>query len=481
MIRFLLLLTAACALTVSAHAQNSETAQLRAGAAVVDITPQKFPVSMTGAFQDRMATGAQDRLHARALVLDDGTTEVAIVVCDICLISREIFDAAKKDASQKTGIPENRMLMSATHTHTAATAVPLAQCNPDPDFVTHLTNQIAAAVVEAHARLQPAAIGWASGKEPGEVGNRRWHVKPEAITANPFGRSDDQVRTNGPRGSDLLIKPAGPVDPEVSIVSIVDADGKPLSLLANYGLHYVGGVPPFQLSADYFGEFARRISARLDAGDDFVGLLSNGASGDVNNYNFTNPRPAADPMVRIATVADKIADVVIEVRQTIEHSKTPQLKMLERSLDLGVRKPDPADLAYARGLLAKAENPQKLTMHEVYAQETVRIHENYPDTKNIKIQTLRIGDDLGIVAIPCEVFAEIGLEIKQRSPFKNTFIISLANGYNGYLPTPGQHALGGYETWRSGWSYLEINASTKITEEALAMLKSLKKQAATAR
>lgn len=421
-----------------------------------------------------MAIGAQDRLHARALVLDDGTSKIAIVVCDICLISREIFDRAKKAASQQTGIPENRMLMSATHTHTAATAIPLAQCTPDPDFVTHLTKQIAAAVVAAHANLQPAGIAWASREEPSEVNNRRWYVKPAAITTNPFGRSDDQVRTNAPSGSDLLIKPAGPVDPEVSIVSIVDADDKPLSLLANYGLHYVGGVPPFQLSADYFGEFARRIGTKLGADDKFVGLLSNGASGDVNNVNFTQPRPVAEPMVRIAAVADKIADVAVAARASIEHRRSAQLTMLERSLDLGVRKPDAADLSDAREMLSTAEHPQKLTMHEVYAQETVRIHDTYPDTVNIKMQTLRIGDDLAIVAIPCEVFAEIGLEIKRRSPFKHTFIISLANGYHGYLPTPEQHALGGYETWRSGWSYLEVDASTKITAAALDMLESLR-------
>ena len=429
---------------------------------------------MTGGFQDRLATGAQDRLHARALVLDDGNTKVAIVVCDICLISREIFDAAKKIAAEATGIAENRMLMSATHTHTAATAVPLAQCNPDPDFVAHLTEQIAASVIEAHKNLQPAAIGWASFDDASEIGNRRWHVKPEGITANPFGRSDDQVRTNAPRGSDILLKPAGPVDPEVSIVSVVDADGKPLSLLANYGLHYVGGLPPFKLSADYFGEFARRIGGKLNASDSFVGILSNGASGDVNNYNFTNPRPSAEPMHRINAVADKIATLTASSQRSTDHRSDVSLKVMERPLDLGVRKPDAAGLAYAHKLLAAAKNPQKLTMHEVYARETVRIADTYPDEVNIKLQTLRIGDDLAIVAIPCEVFAEIGLEVKKRSPFKNTFIISLANGYNGYLPTPKQHALGGYETWRSGWSYLEVDASTKITDEVVAMLASLK-------
>ena len=122
----------------------------------------------------------------------------------------------------------------------------------------------------------------------------------------------------------------------------------------------------------------------------------------------------------------------------------------------------------AKKLLAKAADPERLNMNEVYAQETVRI-DAWPETVNVKLQALRVGD-LGIVAIPCEVFAEIGLEIKSRSPLKSTFVISLANGYNGYLPSPKQHKLGGYETWRSGWSYLETEASTKIVEETLAML-----------
>ena len=72
--------------------------------------------------------------------------------------------------------------------------------------------------------------------------------------------------------------------------------------------------------------------------------------------------------------------------------------------------------------------------------------------------------------MPCEVFAEIGLELKRRSPLRPTFTIELANGYNGYLPSPEQHALGGYETWRATSSYLEVQASRKMTEALLEML-----------
>ncbi|WP_339729011.1 hypothetical protein [uncultured Gimesia sp.] len=444
---------------------------LQAGAAKVNINPRKYPVSMIGSFQDRQATSAHDPLHARALVLKSGNTRIAFVVCDICLISREIFDAAKQQASEKTGIPTSHMLTSATHTHTAPTAVPLAQCHPSPEYVQFLTESIAQSIIKAHARLEPAQVAWTVAREPAEVNNRRWYVKEGGIRPNPFGKTTDKVRMNPPRGSDLLIKPAGPTDPDISILSVQYADGRPLALLANYSLHYVGGLPPNQLSADYFGEFARQIKKRLGADESFIGMMSNGSSGDINNYNFREPRPRAAVFERITAVANVIADRTFQAVKSLKYRSDVPLEMQERSIDLGIRKPNPEELKYAEKLLADAKDPQRLTTNEVYARETVRINAG-PETVNLKLQALRIGE-LGIVAIPCEVFAEIGLEIKQKSPLKPTFVIALANGYNGYLPTPEQHVLQGYETWRSGWSYLEVDASNKINDQVLGMLNQL--------
>lgn len=444
----------------------------RAGAAAVDITPEKLPVSMTGSFQDRQATGVQDRLHARCLVLDDGQTQVAIVVCDSCLITRNVFDAAKQTASERTGLPVNRMMMSATHTHTAPTAAPLAQCRPDPEYVTLLTQRIAQSVIDAHARLEPAKIGWAMAQEPGELHNRRWFVRPEAIQPNPFGRTDDRIQTNPRPGSEALIRPAGPIDPDLAIISVVSREGRPLALLANYGLHYVGGIPTGQLSADYFGEFARRVAQRLKAGESFVGIMSNGASGDVNNINFREPQPQAAPLQRMREVADRLSDLTAATHQKIQHAESVRLAMVERTIDLAVRKPDAEEVERAKQLLQQAQDPNRLTTLELYAQETVRLAEQDP-TVSVKLQALRIGD-LGIVSAPCEAFAEIGLEIKRRSPLQPTFLITLANGYSGYLPTPEQHAAGGYETWRSGWSYLQVDASRKITENLVEMLETVR-------
>ncbi|QDT28272.1 neutral/alkaline non-lysosomal ceramidase N-terminal domain-containing protein [Gimesia panareensis] len=445
--------------------------QLQAGAAKVNINPPKYPVSMVGSFQDRQATSAHDTLHARALVLQSGNTRVAFVVCDICLISREIFDNAKAIASRKTGIPTSHMLTSATHTHTAPAVTRLAQCKPSPEYVQFLTESIAQAIIKAESQLAPAQIAWTVVPEPGEVNNRRWYVKEGGIKPNPFGKTTDKVRMNPPRGSDLLIKPAGPTDPDISILSVQHTDGRPLALLANYSLHYVGGLPPNQVSADYFGEFARQIKQRLGGDETFVGIMSNGSSGDINNINFREPRPRAGVFERITAVAKVIADRTYQAVKSLKYRRDVSIAMEERTLDLGIRKPNADEVKYAKQLLDEAKNPEHLTTNEVYARETLNIDQG-PASVNLKLQALRIGD-LGIVAIPCEVFAEIGLEIKQKSPLKPTFVIALANGYNGYLPTPEQHLLQGYETWRSSWSYLEVDASVKITEQVLAMLKQL--------
>lgn len=447
-------------------AQGAEKT-FRAGAYAQDITPQNFPISVNGGMQDRLAHGVHDRLHARCLVLDDGATKLAFAVCDSCMIPREIMDEAKRLASQRTGIPTTHMLISATHTHTAPTVAGVFQSEPNRQYVEALPGLIAQGIAEAHARLQPARIGWAVGKDPTQVFNRRWRMEPGTIAPDPFGRNTDRVKMNPGYQAKGLIEPAGPVDPDVSILAVQTRDGKPLALLANYSLHYVGGVSP--LSADYFGAFAERIAQLLEAPKEFVGIMSNGTSGDVNNINFAGPPPARQAEYeQCKVVANSVAQAALEAYRRIEFKEHVTLSAAVREITLGVRRPTAEEVAKAKEILDGAKGRVLQTLPEVYARETVLLAE-YPATVPVLLQAMRVGD-LGIVAIPCEVFAEIGLEIKKRSPLKPTFTISLANGYNGYLPTPEQHKLGGYETWRARSSYLEVDASPKITATVLELL-----------
>jgi hypothetical protein len=449
-----------------AAAQNK---LFRAGAFAQDISPLKFPVSSNGNMQDKQATSVHDPLHARCLVLDDGTTLLALVVVDSCMVPRELLDEAKRIASQATKIPVERMLISATHTHSAVTVTGVFQSDPEPEYQQFLTERIAQGIQRAHANLAPAKIGWGVAQDPTQVFNRRWRVRPGTALADPFGKGTDLVKMNPGNLNPMLLEPAGPTDPDVSVLSLVSTEGKPIALLANYSLHYVGGVPP--LSADYFGEFARRIAELLGAetsNPPFVGIMSNGTSGDINNNNYgAPPRPRQQPFEQIRKVADSVAQAAFKAYQGIEHRDWVSLAMAEREIELGVRLPSPEEVKSAQEMLAKSKPPYA-TQPEVYARETVLLSK-YPSTVKARLQAIRIGE-LGIVSSPCETFVEIGLEIKRRSPLKPTFTIELANGYNGYLPTPEQHALGGYETWRARSSYLEVDASTKITATLLALL-----------
>jgi hypothetical protein len=408
-------------------------------------------------------------LHARCLVLDDGRTALALVVVDSCMIPREILDKAKALAEKKTGIPAGNMLISATHTHTAPTVAPTFQSEPDPDYVPFLTERIAEGIVQAHARLAPAQIAWGVAEEPHQVFNRRWKMKAGVIHRDPFGGTSDQVRMNPPRASPDLLEPAGPTDPRVTVLSVQTAQGEPLALYANYSLHYVGDMPP--LSADYFGVFASLVRTKLNAGPNFVAMLSNGTSGDINNINFREPAPKRQPGEQSRLVAEAVANAALRAVQKAPYRNDVRLAVVNREITLGVRKPTAEDVRRAEAILAQAQEKVLRTAEEVYARETVLLAK-YPAEVTVPLQAMRIGD-AAIAAIPCEVFVEIGLELKRTSPFAVTAVVSLANGYNGYLPTPEHHALGGYETWRARSSYLEVQASVKITKTLQELLRRL--------
>jgi len=443
-------------------------AKLRAGAAAVDITPRQWPVRVIGNFGLTLASSAHDPLHARALVLEEGGMKVALALVDSCYVKREELDRAKALAAAKTGIPAARMLISATHTHSAPPSRAAQGDAREAQYVEFLIAQLAEAIVQAHGRLAPARIGWDVVPVGDELFNRRWFMKPGTIPANPFGDTTDLVQMNPPGGSPNLQHPAGATDPGFSILAVQAMDGKPVAVLGNYSLHYVGGVPGTMVSADYFGEFARQVAEQLPGA---VVMLTNGTSGDVNNIDFLHPRPKQEAFARIGEVAGKLARLAVARARAMRYQETLSIRMAETELTLRYRRPTPGQLRFAEDALAEPD-PQNLPRNaKAYAERAQRLHEG-PDTAKVKLQALRLGD-LGIAAIPFEVFTETGLTLKELSGFGTTFTIELANGHYGYLPTPRHFALGGYETWL-GTSNMEPEASVKITRTLLEMFARLR-------
>ena len=477
----LLVLLSAATRPVSAA---QEPRVFRAGAAKLDITPELGAV-IVGGFNPVPSKHVHDPLHAKAIVLDDGANRIAFVVCDNVGIAREACDVAKQLIEQQSKLPAARVMISATHTHSGPSArnevaaVPGkagAQLMARPgekveltDYQKFLARRIADAVQCAINNLEPARIAWGATNDPTHVFNRRWFVGDEALRRNPFG-GVDTVRMNPPRGSKELDKPAGPTDPEIPFIAVQAANGRPLALLAVYSLHYVGGVGPADISADYFGVFGQRMAELLGAerqDKPFIGIMANGTSGDINNINFREAAPSKKPYEKIREVAHQLADRVFAVHQTLTFRDWVSLDSRLAELSVGTRRPAPEIVTRAKQILAQGPKPAAQRWHvneETYATRVIQLAEG-PERVEIPIQAFRIGE-LAVMTVPTEVFVEIGLELKSRSSLKPAFAISLANGSFGYLPTAEQHKLGGYETWL-GTNRLEVDAAAKIVETLL--------------
>ncbi len=457
--------------TSTLSAQNHT---LRAGAAAVDITPTQFPMNMPGGFSANMAEKAHDPFHSRALVFDNGETSLAMVVVDNLGAGPDVLNAAKVLAAAKTGMSVDKMLISSTHTHSGPSLNTRSEAAAA--YYKQFVEGVAGSIIQAHAALKPAAIGAAAHPLPDEVFNRRWYLKPGKMPLNPFGRLDT-VKMNPGTSPDVIDRPAGPTDPDITILSVQDLKRKPIALFANYSLHYVGGAPGGQMSADYFGEFARLMPSRIRGDENFVAMMSNGTSGDINNIPFGVIRPPREPFEQIRIVAQKATDTAWLAHRKIEkHQADTRLGMVQREITLKYRRPSSQDVAEAKAVLAVKDKDaiEKLPrLAQNYARSVVNAAERPEETLTVKIQAIRIGD-FAVCAIPFETFVEIGLDLKKRSSFPQTMVIGLANGRHGYLPTLEQHKLGGYETWL-GTNQVQEDTSVILTNNLLEMLAELKK------
>lgn len=445
------------------HAADQSSRVFRAGAAAIDVTPTKLPVTINGNMNAVVTSEINDRLHARALVLHDGTNQIAIVIVDSCMMPRDLLDKAKELAKETTGIPTNRMLVAATHTHSAPSVHGCLGVDIDFEYAKFLPGKIAEAIATAQKRLAPARIGFGLGRDEKNVGCRRWLMRPGTAPNNKFGgKQNDLVQMHPGFNNAKALRPTGPTDPDVPVVAVQTLDGQPLATLTNFSMHYVGAKP---ISADYFAVVCNKLQGLLKADDKYVGLHSNGTSGDQWLMDYTLP---ARRMYTVDGVASDVSQAAFDAYQKITFHDWVPLVMEEQLLEVGVRMPSADEVRAARPIADGIGLKKPLNLEEIYARETILLSE-MPPTRELKLQAIRIGE-FGIAAIPNEVFAITGLTIKRRSPLKSTFTIELANGCEGYIPPPDQHALGGYETWRARTSCLEETAEVKIVSAALDLL-----------
>ena len=421
---------------------------LKAGSASANITPP-LGTRIPGGFRPRYAENVDDELFAKAVVIDNGTTRIAIVTCDLIAIPEKVADAAKARIADRCGIPAAHVMVNATHTHTAVAIADLLGVDEDPGYTEWVSLKIADAVELAVWRLKPARVGFASVNEERITFNRRWHMKDGTVRFNPGIENPD------------LVEPTGTIDPELAMMFVEADDGTPISAVANFSLHYIGTNNGNALSADYFGHFDRLMRHYL--GDTCVSLLWNAASGQINNTDFSGrTKWTASGHQQAVKMANVLAGHFITEMQLMEMHETLDLSGDLATLTFQRKRITAEDLKVAEQVLSVPQGtydvyetgpfswvvgqpiPQALV--DVYALECQRLAK-LPAQMTAPIQVLRLGE-AAIVALPGEVFVETGMNIKAASDASPMFLVSLANGYIGYICT--DKALtqeGGYETW----------------------------------
>lgn len=446
-------------------------AQLKAGAATSNITPP-LGGDIVGGFLPIPADQIHDELHARCLVLDDGTTKLAIVVLDLLGIHRSVSDSARDEIERRLSIPKANVLISATHTHSAVSVLGSSRYRVEQeldDYQRFVVSRIVDGVQRAVRSMQPAELGFGSAEAAEHVFNRRWHMSEKYAATSPYG-DIDQVKMNPPGGSEDLVKPAGPTDPVVSFLSVRGTDGTPISLYASYSLHYVGGVGPGHVSADYFGMFSdelNRLVTPQSIDPPFVAMMANGTSGDINNINFVKPRPRKSAYEQMRYVAHDVAAKVFTAMKDVEYQSDIKLSAKYREPVVRWRHPSPATMAWANAKLQEPEtDSRRADLPRIYAKRALSLVD-HPQEAPVPVQLLRIGDGV-IGTMPFEIFCEIGLQFKKHFDGQPAILASLSHGYFGYLPSPAQHLLGGYETWL-GTNRVDPETSDVLLENLLDM------------
>lgn len=438
----------------------------QAGASVIDVSPEKLPAIRNGGFLQVIWTRNSDPLYARSLVLEDGSTSIVLCVVDSCMLPTDVCDAIKVLVTKRTSIPSDHILISATHTHSAPSTMEMCLgTSKDEEYTKFLIPKVAEGITAAWEKRKPARAAWASVDAAEFTNCRRWINRSDMTAIDPFGDSTVRAMMHPGYENPKTTGPSGPIDPELSIFSVVSAESnKPIAALTNFSMHYFGSDTGF--SADYFGEMAKIIEFKL--GEGAVAIVSQGTSGDLHWMDYSRPKRTN---LDRSKYAEGLSALALEAISGIKYRDDITLKMAEKRIRLKRRVPTPARLAWATPINEKRESRPETerrpaSQPEVYAEQAEWISANAET--DVVLQAIRMGD-LAIAAMPNEVYGITGLKLKAQSPFDASFTIELANGAEGYIPPPEQHVLGGYTTWPARTAGLEVEAEPKIVAALLGL------------
>lgn len=406
---------------------------MQIGLAEVNITP---PLGMQvpgyGSMK-RPASGVKDELMTKAMVIESKGQTLAFIVLDILSLERDISQAIRKRVHEFTGIPEEAIMISCTHTHTGP---PRQMAESDDAYYEVLVQKSADAAIMAHSRKVKAKIGFGRGYEDTVAFNRRFFMKDGTVMTNPGILNPD------------IVRPEGPIDPEITVMRIDDENGNPLGIVSNYALHTdtVGGN-------EYSGDFPAYISriVKRTYGEHVVSIFFQGASGNINHIDVSGGN-LDQPLPDYIRIGEILGHEICKVRNKIKADlEDVNLSVESRIVEVSERKLTEAEVAWARERLEalagmkEEEMSLRQLLDRSFAMNRLRVYDQPVPVHSYEIQTAAIGD-LAVCALPAEIFVEFGMEIKKNSPFEYTMINELSNGSgNGYVCTREAYENGGYE------------------------------------
>ena len=442
----------------------ADGADLKIGAAQVDITPPTG-IPMAGYYYVRPAESIHDPLFAKALVLDDGQTRAALVALDLIATSFDLVHDARTEIEAATGIPADHVMISATHAHTgpvignqAASGGFGGNHELARRYRADLPAKIAQAVQQADANRAPARCRAAHGSEPSIAFNRRFHM------------ADGSVGWNPGKLNPAILKPAGTIDPDVPVLVFDSADPsrKPLATYVNYAVHLdnVGGTA---ISADLPGVLARLLSDVKGA--DMITLWTAGCCGDINHIDVTWPEPQHGH-ANAARMGIILAAEVLRTWPRLAEVQPGPLRVRREVVSLDLPEVSSEQIENARAIVARSHDtaaPQPAFLELVDAYKILDVAERDGRPWTVEVQVIALGDSVAWVSLPGEIFVELGLEIKQDSPFPHTIIAELANGSIGYIPSRRAYNQGNYEVvsarCAAGSGERLVDAATRILKE----------------
>ncbi len=469
-------------LAVEPVPDSNRSESLQVGIAEVDVTPPVgFP--MAGYYHERLADGMIDPLKAKAIVFRDGETAAALVVCDLIGIATDLSREIRQRASAATGIPDPHIVVAATHSHTAPDYMKelYLYLGDEPqetlraDYIRRLIEGPVEAISQAHANAAPVALRSGSAVQSTPVSfNRRFVMR------------DGSVRTWMNFANPNVVRSAGPIDPEIALLAIGGVADEPLrGIISNFALHLdtVGGT---KWSADYPYFIEQTLREKFPG--DLISIFGTGCCGDINHADPHRPeRNKADMIGRsigtsIASQIDQLP--ALTSTKLFVKSQTVSLPLQDASRQEVERSVAILELARQQ---AKVDFFDHVTAYKKIILDQFRHREPYVTTQEhitwglsrslagtgesltVDVTVMTIGHDVALVCLPGEVFVELGLAIKQASPFRTTLVLELANAVETiYIPHRAAYAGGSYEVTNST---LQPGSGEILVETALHLLR----------